>query len=63
VIDKDIKKSGDIWVQPDEDNVVTRFFCVYVGNNVGGAMQNHTGQQAFKNEIEQCYQYYVSARG
>lgn len=29
VINKDIRKTGDIWVQPYEDYVVTRFFFVY----------------------------------
>ena len=29
VVDKDLRKSGDIWVQPHEDCVMTRFFFVY----------------------------------
>ena len=29
VVDHDIQKSGDIWVQPHEDHVITRFFIVF----------------------------------
>lgn len=29
VVDKDIRKSGDIWVHPHQDYVCTRFFFVY----------------------------------
>jgi len=63
VIDKDIRKSGDIWVQPNEDYVVTRFFFVYTGHNIGNANQNHTSNGPFKAEIEECYLYHQSARG
>jgi poly [ADP-ribose] polymerase 6/8 len=61
VIDKDIRKSGDIWVQPNPDYVVTRFFFVYTTNlaNPGGAMSNHTQtNKKFVEEIENAIRYY-----
>jgi len=63
VIDADIRKNGEIWVQPHEDYVVTRFFCVYTGADPGGATGNHTTNATFKAEIEECYQHYHSVRG
>jgi len=59
VIDKDIRKSGDIWVQPDEDAVVTRFFFVYPDGNPGQAVNNHTQtNREFQQEIAKAVQYY-----
>jgi len=54
VIDKDIRKSGSIWVQPNPDYVVTRFFFVFTGNNPGSANNCNTEDNAFRNEIIQA---------
>lgn len=35
VINSEIRKHGTIWVQPNSDYVVTRFFFVYTSGNVG----------------------------
>jgi len=51
VINKDIKKNGGIWVQPNEHYVMTRFFFVYVGASVGQANNCNTENQIFTNEI------------
>jgi len=58
VIDKDIRKSGAIWVQPDENYVVTRFFCVYIGNDPGDAKRCSTSQPNFVKELEEALNYY-----
>jgi len=54
VIDKDIRKSGSIWVQGNSDYVVTRFFCVYTSQNPGNAMNNSTEDKNFTNEIKEA---------
>jgi len=60
VVDTGIRKSGDIWVQPDEEAVVTRFFFVYPGGNPPStAMSLHTQtNSAFKQEILQAVNIY-----
>jgi poly [ADP-ribose] polymerase 6/8 len=62
VINKDIRKSGDIWVQPNPDFVVTRFFFVYTSNitNPGQTAQNNHTQnnKKFVEEIEAAIRYY-----
>jgi len=51
VINKDIKKSGSIWVMPHEDYVVTRFFFVFTSGNTGNAQNCNCENQNFTNEI------------
>jgi len=55
IINKDIRKSGNIWVVPNSDHVVTRFFFVYSlapGETVGKAMNCNTEDASFVKEIE-----------
>lgn len=54
VIDHDIKKHGTVWVQPTEDFVVTRFFFVYTGSDVGSATQCSTEVSTFVEEIKRA---------
>ncbi|XP_065910990.1 protein mono-ADP-ribosyltransferase PARP6-like [Dysidea avara] len=56
VISKDINKSGDIWVCPQEDYVCTRFFFVY---ERGGSNANIDTR---KGEIQQEISHAVSVR-
>jgi len=53
VVDKDIRKSGDIWVQPHESFVVTRFFCVYTSLDPGTAGICRTDNPQFRDELLQ----------
>jgi poly [ADP-ribose] polymerase 6/8 len=63
VINHDIRKSGTIWVQPHEDHVVTRFFCVYSNQGVANeAMNCSTENSAFVEEITSAITFY-SSRG
>jgi len=62
VINKDIRKSGSIWVQPSEDHVVTRFFCVYTSGNPGNAINCNTEDEKFRAEIEETIAFYQSTR-
>jgi len=62
VINKDIRKSGSIWVQPSEDHVVTRLFCVYTTGNPGNAVNCNTEDAKFRAEIEETIAFYQSAR-
>jgi len=62
VIPQDLRKSGGIWVQPHEDHVVTRFFCVYVGQDTGTANQCNTEAAEFTKEIQTAIDYYNAAR-
>jgi len=61
VVNKDIRKNGSIWVQPDPDCVVTRFFCVYT-SAVGTATNNNTEDAAFRTEIQTAIDYFQGAR-
>jgi poly [ADP-ribose] polymerase 6/8 len=61
VINKDIRKTSGIWVQPEPDCVVTRFFCVYTGG-VGTATNNNTEDVNFRNEIQAAMDYYQGSR-
>eukprot|EP00995_Heteronema_vittatum_P007562 NODE_2709_length_753_cov_153.455966_g1900_i0.p3 GENE.NODE_2709_length_753_cov_153.455966_g1900_i0~~NODE_2709_length_753_cov_153.455966_g1900_i0.p3 ORF type:complete len:72 (+),score=22.97 NODE_2709_length_753_cov_153.455966_g1900_i0:80-295(+) len=47
-----IRKSGPIWVSPDENYVVTRYFFVY-DSLTGMPWGLDTGQAEFKAEIKQ----------
>eukprot|EP00179_Madagascaria_erythrocladioides_P003782 CAMPEP_0198308766 /NCGR_PEP_ID=MMETSP1450-20131203/1338_1 /TAXON_ID=753684 ORGANISM="Madagascaria erythrocladiodes, Strain CCMP3234" /NCGR_SAMPLE_ID=MMETSP1450 /ASSEMBLY_ACC=CAM_ASM_001115 /LENGTH=793 /DNA_ID=CAMNT_0044011471 /DNA_START=83 /DNA_END=2464 /DNA_ORIENTATION=- len=59
VIDHDIKKSGNIWVQPHEDHVVTRMFFCYPSSQIGSANQQYTnGQGALLGEIQAACKHY-----
>jgi len=60
VINKDIRKNGVIWVQPNSDYVVTRFFLVYTSTDPGNAQQCSTESSAFEKEIRTAISYYVS---
>ena len=51
VIDIKIKKSGNIWVLPESDHVVTRFFFVYEDNTTGDTNFD-TRQDKYIKEIE-----------
>ena len=52
VINKDIRKNGSIWVQPNEDHVVTRFFFVYTGvHETNQAQGFNTETQSYVKEI------------
>jgi poly [ADP-ribose] polymerase 6/8 len=61
VIKKDIKHNGSIWVQPDPDCVVTRFFCVYT-SAVGTATNCNTEDQNFTKEIQAAIDYFQGSR-
>jgi len=59
VINSDIHKSGDIWVQPHVEYVCTRFFFIYLGQNAGTAYSNHTENNAsFVAELQAAMSYY-----
>ena len=51
-----LKKSGSIWVAPDEDSVITRFFFVYKSmiNNVYFDTQNQTHINEINEAISYC---------
>ena len=51
VIDSKIKKSGNIWVVPESDHVVTRFFFVYEDNTTGDSNFD-TREDKYIKEIE-----------
>eukprot|EP01119_Soliformovum_irregulare_P013152 TRINITY_DN3472_c0_g1_i1.p1 TRINITY_DN3472_c0_g1~~TRINITY_DN3472_c0_g1_i1.p1 ORF type:complete len:429 (-),score=113.19 TRINITY_DN3472_c0_g1_i1:152-1438(-) len=51
VIDKDIRKNSNIWVQPDPEFVVTRFFFVFTGMDTSKAQAFNTENTACRNEI------------
>jgi len=57
VINENIKKSGTIWVQPNEDYVVTRFFFVFPNANVGGASNCSTENSSFIDQIKRAMKY------
>lgn len=64
VVNDRLRKSGDIWVQEDPDNVVTRIFFVYPkGNASTTAMANHTNQSKFLTEIENAAKFFVQQTG
>eukprot|EP01061_Rhynchopus_euleeides_P033823 TRINITY_DN5710_c0_g2_i1.p1 TRINITY_DN5710_c0_g2~~TRINITY_DN5710_c0_g2_i1.p1 ORF type:complete len:673 (+),score=276.56 TRINITY_DN5710_c0_g2_i1:72-2090(+) len=52
VIDHDIKKSGDIWVQPHPDHVLTRFFVVF-DEKFPPTETLHTQEAKFSKELRQ----------
>jgi len=52
------KKNNNIWVQPHEDYVVTRFFFVYPTDNYGEAQTCSTNNQDFVKEIEQALKFF-----
>eukprot|EP01061_Rhynchopus_euleeides_P033825 TRINITY_DN5710_c0_g2_i3.p1 TRINITY_DN5710_c0_g2~~TRINITY_DN5710_c0_g2_i3.p1 ORF type:complete len:662 (+),score=277.54 TRINITY_DN5710_c0_g2_i3:72-2057(+) len=52
VIDHDIKKSGDIWVQPHEDHVITRFFVVFDEKHTASANLN-TQDKKFSEQLRE----------
>ena len=55
VTSKDLRKSGDIWVCPQSDHVVTRFFFVY--DQVGHQTTDlNTQEKDFKKEITYAIQ-------
>jgi hypothetical protein len=60
VINTDIKKSGDIWVQPHESHVVTRFFFVFDdAQSQTKARAVHTqNNKSVLTEIENPLQFY-----
>eukprot|EP01114_Cavostelium_apophysatum_P018829 TRINITY_DN5911_c0_g1_i1.p1 TRINITY_DN5911_c0_g1~~TRINITY_DN5911_c0_g1_i1.p1 ORF type:complete len:741 (-),score=192.10 TRINITY_DN5911_c0_g1_i1:3-2225(-) len=58
VINHEIRKSGSIWVQPNPDYVVTRFFFVYTSINPGGAVNVNTESAPFVNEIRKVAEQY-----
>jgi len=60
VIDRDIRKySGDIWVHPRPEWVVTRFFFVYTGQT-GNANQCRTTDPEFVKELKKTLSYYYN---
>lgn len=64
VVNHDLSKSGDIWVQKNPDNVVTRIFFVYPkGTAAAGAVNNHCTNQKFLAEIENTAKFYVQQAG
>merc|ERR1712146_15448 len=52
VIDtNEIKKSGQIWVVPNADHVVTRFFFVYPSSDPGSATSVMTNNDSFAKKL------------
>ncbi len=51
VLSKDLKKTGDIWVCPNPDNVCTRFFFVY-DERGGHNNELDTRNADFRKEID-----------
>ena len=51
VTSKELKRSGDVWVCPNSDHVVTRFFFVYDRHTHDRAFSLHTENKAFRQEI------------
>jgi len=49
----DIKKNGDIWVCPQEDAVVTRFFFVFPAGHTASPTA-HTSNQSFLTEVQEA---------
>eukprot|EP01103_Thecamoeba_quadrilineata_P016279 TRINITY_DN539_c1_g1_i2.p1 TRINITY_DN539_c1_g1~~TRINITY_DN539_c1_g1_i2.p1 ORF type:complete len:772 (+),score=138.52 TRINITY_DN539_c1_g1_i2:166-2316(+) len=60
VINKGIKRNATIWVQPEEDNVVTRFFFVYMGTSDQSASACSTEAAPFKKEIDHAMELLLS---
>lgn len=61
VVNHRLRKTGDIWVQEDPDNVVTRIFFVFPKGRVGkaSAHSRHTINQAdFLQEIDAAAKFY-----
>lgn len=55
--DHSIKKSGQIWVVPNEDSVVTRFFFVYkYGKYTQRSQQANTISKTFINQVNKALQ-------
>lgn len=64
VVNHQLTKSGDIWVQKDPENVVTRIFFVYPkGVAASGAINNHCSNVNFVAEIENAAKFYVQQTG
>jgi hypothetical protein len=63
VIDQHLKRHGSIWVQPDEDCVVTRFLFVYTENtNYTEANNCNTENPQFLAEVKEALNFYNSNR-
>jgi len=58
VINHEIRKSGNIWVQPHTDYVVTRFLFVYKSADPGTAMNVNTETGTISNELRAALQVY-----
>eukprot|EP01126_Amoeba_proteus_P030162 TRINITY_DN29897_c0_g1_i1.p1 TRINITY_DN29897_c0_g1~~TRINITY_DN29897_c0_g1_i1.p1 ORF type:complete len:357 (-),score=60.67 TRINITY_DN29897_c0_g1_i1:90-1160(-) len=58
VINRDIKKNGDIWVHPHQDMVCTRFFFVYPGERIGSAYNCRTDNAVLCKEIQDTLRGY-----
>ena len=56
VTSKDLKKSGDIWVCPNGDNVCTRFFFVY-DDSCGYSDNLDTRKGDFRKEIDHATEH------
>ena len=64
VVNNTLTKSGDIWVQKDPENVVTRIFFVYPkGVAASSAINNHTSNANFLKEIENSAKFFVQQTG
>ena len=64
VVNNQLTKSGDIWVQKDPENVVTRIFFVYPkGIAASNATSNHCSNSTFIAEIENAAKFYVQQTG
>jgi hypothetical protein len=64
VVNDTLTKNGDIWVQKNPDNVVTRIFFVYPkGIAASGAINNHCSNSSFVTEIEGAAKFFVQQTG
>lgn len=64
VVNHQLRKSGDIWVQSEPSYVVTRIFFVYPpGQSSGNAATLHCNQPAFLSEIETASKFYAENTG
>jgi hypothetical protein len=64
VVNHDLTKNGDIWVQKNPENVVTRIFFVYPkGVAASGASNNHCSNSNFITEIENAAKFFVQQTG
>jgi poly [ADP-ribose] polymerase 6/8 len=62
VIDLNLKRFGSIWVQPNEDCVVTRFLFVYTENASYNEVYHNSENSKFLAEVKEALNFYNNNR-